>query len=102
MERIPFVKINENILLNPKSINSIRYSERTEVWSVLNGDEHWKGIELTNEEFDKLKQFLVILEKPEDAIFMDLSDDVDNFATDLWGGAGPDCISKRLVAAYLN
>lgn len=99
MERIPLIKLNDGLLINPRAITSIRYHHQT--WYVYDGEGHF-GIDITDDEYDKLKQFLIILEKPEDVIFMDLSNDVDNFATDLWGGAGPDCIGKRLVAASLN
>lgn len=27
--------------------------------------------------------------------------DIDSLSTDLWGGAGPDCITGRLEAAYI-
>jgi hypothetical protein len=107
MKRLKLVKINEKLFININLITSI-YKKRdgtdgTE-WCVYNGEGRF-GMDLTDDEYDRLKPFLAILENPEDSILIDLmddiDDDVDNFATDLWGGAGPDCIGKRLVTAIV-
>lgn len=99
MKKIILVKIRDDLFINPESITSIRFCKRGG-WTVYDGEGRF-GIDLTDNEYEKLSPFLAIMETPSDSILFDLSDDIDNFATDLWGGAGPDCINERLVAAEI-